>query len=187
MNVFAYCAASFAPATRRIAGVEPMTCPPINAVTFLQSNLRGHDLLYFDLHGAWEDCFWYGDDGQVALSMANLAGARLGDAVVVAANCYLAEADSPMLDVLLNAGASYVIGGAGENFANRITVAGAGLLALWLRRFMELGFGPLHALLWAKRRVRVELLNPRAGLRRAAKDTLDFHAFYRRGALIDKR
>ncbi len=181
LRVLAYCAASFVEATRRIAGVEPLTCPPITAVTFLPSCLRNLDLVYFDLHGApGEDC-WYGDDGHVALSAANLAGARLAGAVIVATNCYLADADSPMLDALLDGGASYVIGGAGPNYANRITVAGAGLLALWMRRLMELGFGPLHALKWAKQRVRIELLNPSAKLREAAADTLEFRAFVKRG------
>lgn len=184
MNVFAYCAASFREATRRAAGVEPLTCPPASAESFEPSWLEGQDFLYFDLHGEPGEAFWRGDGGIVALTDAQIAQADLGGAVVFAANCYLADQDSPMMDALLEAGARYVIGGEGQNWAGQRTVYGASLLGQRFRQLLEREFDPLRAITLAKRWLQLGLAANRILRRRhlvqAAKDTLAFRVYYRR-------
>ncbi len=173
MRVFAYCAESFEDSTRRAAGTEPLTCPSVSADLFEPGWLEGYDLLYFDLHGYPFTRFWIGDGGVIALAASQVRQADLGGAVVFAVNCHLADGASPMMDALLDAGASYVIGGTGKNYAGTATVQGAAMLGMWLRRLMALGLDPLRALAWAKRRVRM------SGTKRKS-DALAFRAFYRR-------
>jgi hypothetical protein len=120
---------------------------------------------------------WYGDARIPALHARQVRAAQLNGAVVFAVNCYLADQVSPMLDAFLSAGASYVIAAPGENFAGEKTTFGAGTLGLWFRRLVERGVRPVSALGLAKNAVRLEALLP--GRRSAAKDTLEFRAFYR--------
>ena len=197
MKVFAYCCASFREATRRAAGVEPLLSPPVSADDFnLAFNLawlesmggpetRPYDrLLYFDLHGEPGEPFWRGDKGIVALTASQVRETDLSGAVVFALSCYLADEDSPMLDALLDAGAEYVIGGDGANYAGRQTVWGAGRLGLWVRVLMQLGMEPLRALAVGKKRLEVTALKEKTLGRekrlRDVKDTLTFRAYYRR-------
>ena len=175
MRIFAYCAKSYEESTRRAAGRQPLTCPPVSAEWFPVVLLEDCDLLYFDLHGqAYTQC-WYGDNGIVALRDDQIRQANLGGAVVFVVNCYLADDESPMLDALLDAGAGYVIGGEGANFAGQTTPQGAALLGLWVRRLMAVGLPPLRALGWAKQRVRVSKTPRKA-------DALAFTAYYRERA-----
>lgn len=172
IRVFAYCAQSFAEATRKAAGVEPLTCPPISAERFPPLGLQGYDFLYLDLHGSPGEPFWRGDDRICALTATQVLSNDLRGCVVFAANCYLADGDSPMMDALLDAGARYVIGGAGENWGpTRGWLFGAPLLGLWLRRWLAIGLSPLRALGLAKRAVRMRGV--------AVEDTLAFRAYYR--------
>jgi hypothetical protein len=184
MRVFAYCAASFREATRRAAGVEPLTCPPASAEHFERSWLEERDFLYFDLHGMPGEPFWYGDGGTVALRADQVGQCSLKGAVVFAANCYLADKDSPMMDALLQAGARYVVGGQGQNWAGGRTVYGASLLGMRLRQLLERGMDPLKAITLAKRWVRLGLVANRVLGRKdqvqAAEDTLAFRVYYRR-------
>jgi hypothetical protein len=191
MRVLAYCAKSFEQATQQAAGVAPLTSPPLTAALFDPLLLSGHDLIYFDLHGGAGDAWWYGAWKEnnftyltVALTADQVRRARLGGAVVFALNCHLADRGSPMLDALLAAGARYVIGGDGRNWAGKTrSLFGASLLGLWFRRGMEMGLDPLRALGLAKRRVRLSLAVNRAlrrtGMAEAAADTLAFRAYYR--------
>lgn len=180
MRVFAYCAQSFVEATRAAAGVEPLTCPPISVKDFTAGKLEGYDLLYFDLHGAPGEPFWFGDNKIYALSAVQVLQNDLRGppddpgqgCVVFAANCYLADEDSPMMEALLDAGAQYVIGGDGKNWGpKRGWLYGAPLLGLWLRRWMRIGLSPLRALGLAKKSVRLRGI--------AAADTVKFRAYYR--------
>ena len=180
MRVFAYCAKSFEDVTRRAAGVQPLICPPLTAdkIHSTLQRLTGYDLLYFDLHGQPGEACWFGDDYTIALSAAQLCEVNLTGSIVFALTCYLADEGSPMLDALLDAGARYVIGGDGQNWAGkRRAVMGAGLLGLWFRRLLAWGVPPLTALGWAKRRVSLSAM--KKGKRLAAKDTLEFRAYYR--------
>jgi hypothetical protein len=184
MRVFAYCCASFAEATRRAAGVRPLLSPPFSAGSFDPRRLEGHDLLYFDLHGEPGQDYWLGDQGVIALLASQVLEVDLQGAVVFATNCYLADEGSPMMDALLAAGARYVIGGEGQNWANTKRPTGAALLGKRLRQLMLSGVEPLKALAIAKRwlvagtRAR-EVLGKEHEVM-ADKDTLAFRAYTRR-------
>jgi len=178
VRVFAYCCASFKNITRKAAGVEPLTSPPSTVYNLDLALLENNDLLYFDLHGSPGATCWLGDDRTLAMTAAELSKVNLTGAIVFAVNCHLADAGSPMLDALLSAGAHYVIGGDGQNWAgSKRAMIGAGLLGLWFRRLLARGAPPLVALSWAKRRVKLSTL--KRGKRLAAKDTLEFRAYYR--------
>lgn len=192
MKIFAYCGQSFAEATQRITGVEPLVCPPAAAEYFDPHRLEGYDLLYFDFHGLPGVPYWFEETLQrpfisertVALRAAQVRQVDLGDTLVMALSCYLGDSQSPMLDALLEAGATYVIGGDGQNWASKQDVTGAGILA---RRFIKAvadGKEPLVALAEAKRAVKRTLIKDVAMLRfkrvKAAKDTLGFRAYYRK-------
>ena len=178
MNTFAYCCASFENMTRKAAGVSPSTSPPSTVYNFDLALLEHRDLLWFDLHGAPGESYWLGDDRTLAMTATELRKANLDGAIVFALNCYLADEDSPTLDALLDAGARYVIGGDGKNWggSNR-ALMGAGLLGLWFRRLLGWGVPPLEALALAKQRVKLSTL--KQGKQLAAKDTLQFRAYYR--------
>jgi len=183
VRVFAYCCQSFRDTTKRGAGVEPVTCPPVVSASFNPSWMMGADLLYFDLHGGPGDSAWYGDDGRVALTAAQLRAIRFpNEPVVFAMNCFLADKDSPMLDALLGAGAAYIVAGDGKNYAGEKALYGAALLGLWFRRLLRVT-NPLKAIALAKRRVRADLFKDRVlrrfGRAKAAKDTLAFRAYHR--------
>lgn len=175
MRVAAYCAHSFRKATKKGAGVRPYTCPPLSAEFFSGTLVEGCDLIWFDLHGRAGASAWYGDRHIVALTADKVRSFRLGGAVVFAANCHLADEDSPMLDALLDAGASYVIAGAGSNWGGVERMTGTSLLGLWFRRYLAMGLPVLKALALAKRTARL-LSRDSAVLR----DTLAFRAHYRR-------
>jgi len=178
MRVFAYCCASFRDITRKAAGVEPLISPPTSVYNLDVRQLSGHDLLYFDLHGLPGESFWLGDDHTLAMTAAALREADLRGATVFALSCYLADENSPMMDALLDAGARYVVGADGRNWAGgRQAMMGAGLLGLWFRRLLTWGVPPLRALAWGKRRVRLSAVKQNKRL--AAKDTLGFRAYYR--------
>jgi len=163
--------------------VQPLTCPPLSAQSVDPAWMAGRDLLYFDLHGLPRDDCWYGDDHVVALTATQMRSVDLGGAVVFAINCYLADDDSPMLEALIDAGARYVIGGTGENYAGEGKVLGASLLGYNLRVFLEFGIAPLRALALAKRIVRATEVRHRltgmAEYAQAEADALAFRAFYR--------
>jgi len=190
-KVFAYCAQSFERSTGRAAGVKSVTCPPASSDMFNLLWLTGRQLLYFDLHGSPGAGFWHGDDGIIALTAEQVRSVDLGGAVVFATTCYLADQDSPMLDALLDAGASYVIGGDGQNWAGvSRRLYGASLLGFWFRRLFMMGVPPLKALAVAKRAIRWQLrlgrhleaaargMGTKARIE-AAKDTLNFRAYYK--------
>jgi hypothetical protein len=181
MHIFAYCDQSFEKSMRWVAGVKPVTCPPTSAETFDLAWLENQDLILIDLHGERGLDYWYAvaEEGGipqriVALRAEQIRQADLGEAIVFATSCYLGEEDSPMLTALLDAGASYVIAGAGENLAGERKVAGAGLLALFFRMFLEAGTSPLKALATAKDSLWLVARN-----KQAREDALAFQAFER--------
>lgn len=186
MRIFAYCCKSFEEATRKAAGVIPVTSPPVIAYVFEPQWLENRDFIWFDLHGAPGLPHWYGDDGLMALTAETLRCADLGGAVVFATNCHLADEGSPTLDALLEAGARYVIGGDGKNWgSDERTLFGANLLGMWVRWLLATGADPVWALRIAKGRLRLQLAAEKALGREshaeAARDTLGFRAYYRRG------
>lgn len=179
MRVFAYCAQSFVLATGLAAGVEPLTCPPVTAASFDPAQLAGHALLYFDLHGEPGVDQWFGDARLPALTAEQIRSVDLGGAVVFATNCYLADAGSPMLDALLDAGARCVIAGPGRNYAGAQTVFGASLLGQAFRAALEKVADPAWALNLAKWAVRADGIFGSHVHRQAAQDTIGFGLFAR--------
>lgn len=190
MRVFAYCAESFRRSVERAAGVSPLTCPPTSADTLDVSLLEGNGLLYFDLHGSPGIGHWRGDDWSIALTAQQIGQVDLGGATVFALSCFLGDADSPMMDALLDSGAKYVVGGDGQNWAGKsaLGVYGASLLGLWFRRLLVVGFGAPKALALAKRPVAMQLQRMKLLGRKgrsasektlAAKDTLAFRMYGR--------
>lgn len=183
-RVFAYCAKTFIDSVHKAAGVKPVTCPPWDASTFDASQLEGHDLLYFDFHGLPGASYWFEELQQAGMIMAErvkaltadqIKSVDLGGAVVFALSCYLGDEDSPMLDALLSAGASYVVGGDGKNWAATNRVTGANRLGRHFRKALERGQAPLEALALAKKLLKITLKPNRIAIR----DTLAFRAYYR--------
>ena len=164
--------------------MQPLTCPPVSAADFDPAWLAGHDFLYFDLHGAAGEPFWYGNGEIIALTAGQIQKVPLNGAVVFAVSCWLADEDSPMMEALLEAGARYVIGGDGRNWGGQRRLYGASLLGMWMRSLMAIGVHPLGALAGAKRRLELQLaaekMLRRRELAEAARDTLQFRAYYRR-------
>ena len=196
MRTFAYCAASYADSARRASGVEPVTCPPVNAKTFDPRWPEGHRFVYFDLHGLEGKDYWFEMVKEpepmriVAMTAALLSKCYLDGAVVFAANCYLANKGSSMMTALFDAGARCVVGGDGENWAgNTWQLYGADLLGMWFRRWLRLGLSPTKALALAKEPVRRKLKrHTKKGKRKkalAAADTLAFRVYYKK-QLVDK-
>lgn len=197
MNVWAYCCQSFVRTARQASDVEPLTCPPMRAVDFDPLWLAGPEpdthwnVIYFDLHGEPGVPMWFGDDGEIALTAEQVHSVNLRGAVVFAVNCHLADDDSPMLDALLAAGASYVVGGPGPNYGGQRVQMGAPLLGQWFIRYLKLGFDVLDALRIAKINVRLQQVSATLqnsitggaqGVIDAAEDTMEFRAFYRPGS-----
>jgi hypothetical protein len=172
LRVFAYCAKSFEQNVRRVAGVQPLTCPPVSLETFSSEVLEGHDLLYFKLHGLPGQSYWYGDNLITAISADQIRQADLGGAGVFVANCFTSR-ESPMFQALREAGARWIISGEGENYASSQTIAGVDLLGLYFRRLLGLGLGAARAFKWAKWRLRHKKLDKRT------RDTLDFKMYVR--------
>lgn len=184
MKVFAYCADTFKKSVRKAAGVDPATCPPVDAETFDPAWLEGNDLIYFDFHGLPGAAYWFEEIYQSGMIMAERVMALtadqirtvdLGGAVVFALSCYLGDEDSPMLNALLSAGASYVVGGDGKNWAATKRVTGANRLGRHFRKALERGNPPLQALSLAKKLLQLTL-KPNS---KTVQDTLAFRAYYR--------
>lgn len=149
-----------------------MTSPPLTEKDLTPEVLEGHDYMYFRLHGlvATPD-IWYGEgaDGNWVPGFLadNLAGVDLGGAVVVLANCF--SMYSAVLPKLIQSGASAVLAGPGRNFAaTGGRVVGVDLLAQWVLRGLERGWGIRRSLLLAKSRLLL------SAWRSADKDALEF-------------
>ncbi len=175
MRVIALSCPEFAEAAGKAAGVTPLPPP-------LPLRLPPCDFLYIDMHGVYGHALWFCEDGP-AVSARQVAEWDLVGTTVFAANCYLADEGSPMLDALLRAGARYVIAGEGMNYGGRKRLVGSGLLARYIRKLMALGVEPMMALTIAKHRMGfsplVWRILGRKGAEKAARDTLRFKAFYR--------
>ena len=182
MKTIAHCAESFVDSARTASGVEPTTCPPMTSDTFDAKALHGADFWYIDLHGeeGWPQ--WYGDNGVVAILAEQVAALDLSHTVVFAANCFLGEGNSPMLQALLKAKAKAVVAAPGKNYSpTGGHLYGAALLGMWFRRMLMMRLPVQIALGRAKDCVRGEIvLNKIAGrkdLQAANEDALAFRVF----------
>lgn len=155
VRIFAYCTEAAAEAVGDATGTIPFTSPPWTDRQIRPEMLEGQDLIYIRLHGRPGLSVWVGQGRGArlvaAFSRANLEGVDLGGAVVVLANCYGAE--SPMMDDLLEAGASAVIAGYGPNYAAANAVIGADLLVRALIRGLARGWPIRRAFRWARLRL----------------------------------
>lgn len=177
MRVWAYCAAGYAESVRRAAGVEPVVCPPTTAETLDLRVLENRDLIFLKLHSLPDAHALLGSPQgpPVALRSEQLRawGVDLGGAVVFAAVCYMGDASHPMRQAFLEAGASAVIAGPGQNYGS-VTgeLKGVDLLGVWVRRWLRVGFGVSAAIGLARQRVRLA-----ARRSEAARDALEFDVF----------
>lgn len=158
MKTFAYCSKEYVDATRRAAGVEPFTCPPVTAKTLHLPLLEGNDLIFINLHSLPDLNALLGSANgpPVALQGPQLEGLDLGNAVVFSEACFMGDRQHPMRQAFLDAGASVVLAGPGKNYgATSADLKGADLLGLWFRRGLERGWRPGRALKLARARVRL--------------------------------
>lgn len=147
--MLAWSLASTEESWRRASGQDRVvTTPPVSLNEFRPGWLEYRDLIMLKLHGWPGDPIMWGDDCVVALSVGMLHQVNLGGAIVFAANCHLPE--SPVLQALLDAGASCVIGGQGTNYGGVEQMTGADLLGAYFRRALEAGAEPGRALRIAK-------------------------------------
>ncbi len=171
MRVLAYCAAQFKESTRRAAGVEPLTCPPVSF--YAPKNtlyFQPPKLLYLVLHSQPGCGLLWGDDRLPALGVIQVEAMDCWrQTVVFAATCYFPQ--TLFLEAFLSAGA-VVIAGEGQNWSPPNQLAGASLLGLWVRRGLGWGLSPERALQLAKLRVRAQTSN-----RAAARDALQFRVY----------
>lgn len=145
MSRFCFCAASLKRSAAAVAGVVPLTSPPVSLADFDPHHLEGHALLFFKLHGQLGDSFWYGDGAVAACSAEQLGQARLSGALVFAANCWGGPA-SPMVQALLAAGAASVVTGEGVNYAGVNQVDGADVIGFAWARLVQAGLPADRAL-----------------------------------------
>ena len=144
-----YSAQSLAKTAAAMAGVTPLTSPPLFMATFDPALLTGHDFLFFKLHGLEGQPYWYGDGSVTAISAEQIASVRIDGALVFAANCFGGER-SPMVQALLNSGAACVVTGTGVNYAGQQIPQGADNLGRAWRWAMQFGATADAALSQAK-------------------------------------
>ncbi len=154
MKSFCFAAKSFEKSAAAMAGVKPLTSPPITFRSFDPQLLEGYDLLFFKLHGLARQPYWYGDGFISACSADQLRTAELSGALVFAANCF-GGAESPMVKALLEAGAAAVITGEGLNYAGTNRLDGADVIGLAWRWLMKAGFTAEAALKLGKTAAKV--------------------------------
>jgi len=175
VKIASYCAQTFAQSARLVTGAEPITCPPTTAETFDPRDLEA-DFLFIKLHGFKEQPFWYGDDWITALRADQIAQADLSHTVAFVCNCFLPE--SPMLQALHQAGAPWIIGGHGLNYARpddateRGALSGPDYLALTMRRLLAWRIPPNVAFLIARKKLKIQRVHDLA-----TKDALKFEVF----------
>lgn len=190
MKIVAYVARRYEHVTRRVLGTcgVILTCPPLHDADFEPALLSGYDLVVFNLHGFPNSPAWLGgdriDEGVPALKAATLAECDLGGAGVFAINCHLGDEDSPMRVALIEAGAGWIVSGAGVNYAGWRAPVGADVLLKWFVRVwawpLRLGLSvpaPERALAWAKRFAARSAPQETEEQRQALADALEFEVW----------
>ena len=139
MRIFAYCDRRYERPTRKLFDRYAddglmRTSPPVTVATFDSAWLESREVIYLDLHGLPGARYLYAG-GEYALAVDAVRGAHLDGAVVFATSCYMPE--TPFLRAFLDAGASAVITGEGQNWGGRWKLTGAAKLAWEFLRQME--------------------------------------------------
>lgn len=132
-----------------------LVSPPCDGVAFARQRaaVQAAHFVYFNFHAVPGAMEWRNTHGDVALNVDALRGLNLSRAVVFMVNCYVGGGG--MLDAIRHTSPRAIIGGEGENLGGLDRLAGADLLALWVRRLLALGLAPNASLGLAKRRLRV--------------------------------
>lgn len=172
MKVFAYCAKEFENATRKAAGVKPLTCPPVDMHS-IAGKMEWVDLIYLDLHGDPGHDYLVGSYGNMAVTADDFRELDLRGVTIFATTCYLADVGNPVLDAMLDAGA-LVVAGEGPNYAGKLRPAWAVQLGAWFRIWLSLGLSVGKSLALAKLRVRMNSDS------KETRDTLEFKIYKRR-------
>jgi hypothetical protein len=166
---------------RRILGLEAriITSPPTRDVNFNPEWLTGYELVVFYLHGEPGVRAWFGDrvDGglrPVALREEALARCDLSTAGVFAASCYAGDGANRMRKALFDAGAKWVIAGAGLNYTSKRLLIGANALLLTFVCLLKRMDDVADALRWAKRTMHVVGLRLTREQREALADAQQF-------------
>jgi len=156
MNILAYCDRHYEQVTRKLferyaTDGMMLTCPPVTAREFQPEWLRGHDVIYLDLHGVPDEPRLWGDEGEYALGIEHIR--NVDGAAVFATTCYWPE--TPFPRAFYDAGAKVVIGGPGRNWGSEgwwPWPVGAQRLAMWFMEYLQTA-SPDEALEMAKRRL----------------------------------
>lgn len=159
LDVLVYCAYDWRIATWLATGRRPMTSPPITWESFDPAWLRGHEVLYFNLHGKESEPRWYGverlPDGERWVEAFNVelvgAASDLGGAVIFAQNCYGAQ--SPVAAMFLEMGAAAFVGGVAGLYGRRRWLGESDLLGRWWLQCFGDGMSAGEALEAAKGRL----------------------------------
>lgn len=178
MNIIAYTDARYVTATRQLVSdaARVITSPPTYARDVQPEWFTGYDVVYLDLHGLAGSVYLY--SGQhaenAALSVETVRAMQLNGAVVFATTCFLPQ--TPFVKAFLQAGASAVIGGDGENFGGKTRLTGAQVLArLVLRELRDAH--PVQAAVDRAKKVLRANLRFQLFDRRSAEDALQFKLF----------
>ncbi|MBI2941420.1 MAG: hypothetical protein HYY04_13385, partial [Chloroflexi bacterium] len=130
-------------------------CPPVTEETLDPRHLSNRPCLYFNLHGARQSAFWYGQkDGSypadypmlpIALAPAALAGADIGGSLVYSECCYGANVlgKTPETSLALRFLAEGAAGFVGSTVTSygvlEPPLSGADLLGVWFWRHLSNG------------------------------------------------
>jgi len=183
LKIVAYVARRYEGVTRKVIGrgATILTCPPLHDSVFVPGLLAGYDLVVFNLHGLPDTPAWLGgddvDDAVPALKAETLASCDLRGSGVFVVNCHLGDEGDPMRAALFAAGAKWVVGGSGENFAGITIPVGADVLLKWFRWALKLWREPDRALAWAKRLARRLAPKHTEQQSMALRDALEFRVW----------
>ena len=181
MRIFAYCDRRYERPTRKLFDRYAddglmRTSPPVTVAMFQPEWLEGQEVIYLDLHGLPGARYLYAG-GEYALAVDAVRGAHLDGAVVFATSCNMPE--TPFLRAFLDAGASAVITGEGENWGGRWKLTGAGKLAWeFLYRYSTAPLFASEALDRAKDAL-ASYRYHRIFHRKATRDALEFRVWRR--------
>ena len=185
MQLLAYGMRTHERVTKRIwesvaTGGLLIASPPCAEPSIPPTWLEGHNAIYIDLHGEPSDVFLMGDTATGpmtrALSLHTVRRAELGGAVVFLTSCYLPQ--TGFIDAFLQAGASAVIGGSGQNWGGRLWPQGAQRLGLYFLELYAKDVPTEYCLKCAKHRLRWDVAQ-RIMHTKATMDALEFKLWRR--------
>lgn len=164
LAVWAYCGLDWQRATAYSAGIEPVTCPPVDQHSVDLAKAAAADLVYLNLHGFFGQPYFYGQGGRrfgpTALNPEQVRRMDWRGAVVFAEVCFsAANGGSAIAAAFLESGARAFVGSVTEAFGRvrpvRLLDGEADRLGHFFRLCLGKGLEPAQALKVAKRWLRV--------------------------------